>query len=252
MDPIITPYVYSWSYHVYPHIAHDGTGFASEAEAWASATSEAFTGNDWDSYCGPDQPTLTLVHDFWTLMDGPPEVTSKWGRKTWGVERSSDGQACGALNVHRERTVDCPVVNGNPVFYSLQRNGPAPYCRPFTGIFAYIIARPLECPSTGGSSRVGNPCDAASGDKHQAEIDYAAAGLEFVRHHHSAGLPSVTTLGAAWTHNFGSRLVLNTAGTSVTAYVRRDGYHDAFTVVGSAGYATKSGSGAFLSTVGSE
>jgi len=62
------------------------------------------------------------------------------------------------------------------------------------------LGRPSEC--------IGNPCNPATGNKYQREIDYsgAATGLSFVRHYNSQLGHVDQGLGYGWTHRFAPSL----------------------------------------------
>jgi RHS repeat-associated protein len=69
---------------------------------------------------------------------------------------------------------------------------------------------PGQCPSP----HVGNPINAATGNKYQREVDYqspARQGLTFVRHYNSAAVPNVVSgqMGPKWRHNFDRRLFVD-------------------------------------------
>jgi hypothetical protein len=77
----------------------------------------------------------------------------------------------------------------------------------------------------GRSSVVGNPCDAATGNKLEAEPDYIGRGIEFTRYYNSNSELRPESFGIHWTHNYAQRIIFRTAsgGSVPIAHVRADG-----------------------------
>ncbi|MEW8051814.1 MAG: DUF6531 domain-containing protein [Candidatus Thiodiazotropha sp.] len=69
----------------------------------------------------------------------------------------------------------------------------------------YSLTVPNQCPTT----KDGNPCDAATGNKYQTETDYTLANgsLKVLRHYSSQGLGGgFNNLGPRWRHNYAARM----------------------------------------------
>ncbi len=64
-----------------------------------------------------------------------------------------------------------------------------------------------SCGDPAAAAWFGNPCNAATGNKYQAEVDYRSAveGLSYVRHYNSLGAVDIG-LGVGWTSSFYRRL----------------------------------------------
>jgi len=76
----------------------------------------------------------------------------------------------------------------------------------------------------GADPFVGNPCNAATGNKLQIEPDYSGPELSFVRAYNSlTQIPANAGLGDKWTHNYASRLALYNGTGAPTAWVRQNG-----------------------------
>jgi len=71
---------------------------------------------------------------------------------------------------------------------------------------------------------VGNPCNPATGDKYQSEVDYRSDSLIFSREYHSLVRTDDVPMGLNWRHNFSPRLVL--VGETPIGLVLRDGTHE--------------------------
>lgn len=72
--------------------------------------------------------------------------------------------------------------------------------------------------------KVGNPCDASSGNKSQTEIDYNGPGINFVRTYNSIATDEAQfrfALGANWRGGFDSSISFNTDDYQTTAVMKR-------------------------------
>lgn len=63
------------------------------------------------------------------------------------------------------------------------------------------------CRANSGSTRVGNPCDVATGNKYQMEVDYSAGaamsgGSTLARYYNSANTPVLSGFGWRWRHTY--------------------------------------------------
>lgn len=70
----------------------------------------------------------------------------------------------------------------------------------------------------------GNPCNVATGNKYQVEVDYAGVGfaaLSFVRYYNSSDAAPHGSLGEHWRSNWDSSIRRADAGSTSTAYVLR-------------------------------
>jgi Domain of unknown function (DUF6531) len=104
----------------------------------------------------------------------------------------------GNSTFRRTRSTPCPSG------YFGEQEQPGCYL-PFN---ARIEGRRLsnECPN-GDSGNRGNPCNALTGDKAEAIVDYRGPhGLEFVRYYHSRSSDDTHGLGVGWSHNYQSEL----------------------------------------------
>lgn len=112
------------------------------------------------------------------------------------------------------------------------------------GNYFYCEAPPYSKRLNAGAPRyceacqVGNPVHPATGNKFQAEQDYAGQGpfpLQFVRYHNTQLLDATTgAIGANWTHSYSRRLLYDTgmATPAVVSAVRQDGKELPFNLVG--------------------
>jgi RHS repeat-associated protein len=84
-----------------------------------------------------------------------------------------------------------------------------------TGILGGCVAEP-----DGRKEVFANPCNAATGDKLEAEPDYAGAGLELTRYYHSnSEFRPLAGLGEHWTHNYAKKLRFRTASSNTVPIV---------------------------------
>lgn len=121
-----------------------------------------------------------------------------------GVERFNLGLIdTGGVNVmtRRDRGVSCPAgssASGNACITNTQPP----------------VNKQGGCEAEGNDEPVGNPCSPATGNKYQAETDYAASGggMAFTRHYNSLGSQDLR-LGFGWTSSFQKRL--ETFGSSL-------------------------------------
>lgn len=116
-------------------------------------------------------------------------------------------------------------------------------------LIAIVRGGAIECPAGAPSSQMGNPCNVATGDKSQSEVDLQLPGIIFRRDYHSA-LPSTTPgLGAHWGHSYAMKLLFGSGEPQVL--VRPNGYQERIEL--SLGeYRSLSGSGTRLFQVGAE
>jgi RHS repeat-associated protein len=80
--------------------------------------------------------------------------------------------------------------------------------------------------SDGRKEDFGNPCNAGTGNKTEAEPDYRGVGLEFTRHYNSSSeIRPVAGFGENWTHNYAKKLRFRTGSSSTVpaVHVRGDG-----------------------------
>jgi len=69
-----------------------------------------------------------------------------------------------------------------------------------------------------------NPCNIATGDKFKKVVDFSSDVLKFSRSYNSLHSINELALGKGWRHNFGDRLLLNTAGTALGAISVKGGF----------------------------
>ena len=83
-----------------------------------------------------------------------------------------------------------------------------------------------QCVVAQSCSGVGNPCDAATGNKSQVETDYASggAGIGLIRAYNSAQ-PGDFGFGVGWTASFSKQLIINVDDLLIQ---RGDGWQDPF------------------------
>ena len=160
----------------------------------------------------------------WTIGNGPLGAGTEETRPYTQTAASPYSNSCAPYQVsatlYATRTASCPVG------YGVSWNGSQFSCvpDPLTG---YVTGQPLpDCSANGSPSRkVGDPCDAATGDFSQIETDYSAAGLSFTRYYHSVTSESTHNLGVGWTHNYSAYLVIS-YGAPV-GLLRPNGHPDA-------------------------
>lgn len=96
----------------------------------------------------------------------------------------------------------CPSpLNPFPDTQTITRTAVAP-------IDAKTPGKPPQC--------VGNPCNPATGNKFQTEVDFSGYGpfpLSFARYYNSMGSLFSASLGTRWSHNYDSRILVNLDGT---------------------------------------
>src|SRR5262249_62149937 len=100
----------------------------------------------------------------------------------------------------------------------------------YSGYGYSITARPIAPEDRGlghplGGCELGNPCDPATGNKIQVEVDYVGSGpfpLRFARTYNWLSKSLGGSLGAKWRHNYDRTLGVNPTGDAIAAY-RDDG-----------------------------
>ena len=97
------------------------------------------------------------------------------------------------------------------------------------------------------SCQVGDPCNVATGDNSQTEVDYSIGGLRFVRYYHSLSESTMGDLSSGWTHQYKAQLIL-VSGVPA-GMLRPDGLHDSLVHVGSY-YASRTDSGIKVQQIG--
>jgi hypothetical protein len=132
------------------------------------------------------------------------------------------------------RSYSCPAgyvapVNANGLCYSYN-----------TGLISHQL---LDCPQTGGSAIIGDPCDASTGDYFQNDTDYTGPTLRFSRSYHSQTLPSHNALGIGWSHNFSAHLVINPGNGRPIGLERPDGRQEEIQFINFVAYIGVSGAG---------
>jgi RHS repeat-associated protein len=101
---------------------------------------------------------------------------------------------------------------------------------------------PIEDQS-GGCSLVGDPCNAATGDVIQNEVDISSPTLQFGRTYHSLAAHSQAGIGIGWSHTFSGHLVVVCCASRPRVWVSPRGDVEPLAEV--------SGGGTFISTTGS-
>lgn len=215
------PVVSAWQYQ----LPGASTFYASEAEAIAAKIATSVNVPE----CARPSITLTPTSDWILDLGGsqPPETAGHAVRfydltyLTWTYPDPNGPAVCSdemsppqTTTIGRYRSFTCPngfQVAPNFGGIPLPPGVAGPIC--LRDQYGIIKGKLLECPSDGASTRVGNPCDVATGDKTQAETDYASPTLRFARTYHSATLSSRSATGEGWTHNFSGYLVLIVALT---------------------------------------
>lgn len=165
-----------------------------------------------------------------TACDGssPPGASCTFPVELVAVDPFEVRNACGGPSYFRTITEVCPEgydnVNGECV---LVRHNP------YQNIG--------DCRANRGSpAPVGNPCDPATGNKHQAEVDYRSTDgtLEFIRHYNNQQFSSEFTLplikiGNFWRSNFDRSIFLRVGTASTSVIVNRpDGKIYIYTLTG--------------------
>ena len=120
-------------------------------------------------------------------------------------------------SISRIRYAKCPAGYEKPQDFS-QKTYREPYCLSVKSIYSSTRQIPKN---NGCSNAVGNPCNAATGNKYQFEVDYAApnaGGLQLARHYNSSN--------GTWNHTY-SRYITQQDGDplfgSVVTMFRPDG-----------------------------
>ncbi|MBV1929659.1 MAG: hypothetical protein KUG81_09135, partial [Gammaproteobacteria bacterium] len=86
-----------------------------------------------------------------------------------------------------------------------------------------IIPDENTCGSA-GNSRIGNPCNAATGEKVESEIDYRGPTLNFTRTYRSMQrMPASAVMAPGWHHNYSASLILSNETGLPEFSVRPDG-----------------------------
>jgi YD repeat-containing protein len=153
------------------------------------------------------------VQDFDGVVDDPTRGPYVYGEESPGTLFFTMRLVIGETTCH---LADAPVDDDNDGVGELWTN------------FKVHLVGETRC-TAGGEGDTGNPCDAATGNKHEREVDYAGAGLELVRNYNSV-LPIDFGFGPGWATPFHKRL----ERFADTLRLRRgDGSGDTFTDTGS-------------------
>lgn len=246
-EPSAGPWTYTWSYkwNSMSGFAGDGLTYSSLEDALAAVQTNANWGG-----CVPPRPIDDLAGD-WINPNSPPQDpdVNPLERRTY-IENIDDppcynqfgGRSWAQLivRVFRSRVVTCPA---GYQFYSTK-----PYCKtqPYVGV-GYIRGRLAECSGSGPSAHVGNPCDVATGDKTEREVDYTGAGLTFSRTYHSLNQPSSSGLGVGWMHNYSARLLKRESSSAPAGLARSHGLYAPLNSISGGAYLSTSGDGTIVS-----
>ena len=178
----------------------------------------------WTAFCQA-APIVSGGEEWITSGDTPLGPIVQY--KIWRFDITA-GDTSGCLegpqltfeSLGRTRTISCPTGHFHGDGLTVE-----PACVYPSFLEGRVIGHLHE--DTCEKTKVGDPCDAATGAQSESETDYSAAGLEFTRYYDSATLPSHGGLGTGWTHNYAGRLVLSSG--SPQGLVRPNGNHDVLT-----------------------
>ncbi|NJN00131.1 MAG: hypothetical protein HC793_00105 [Aquincola sp.] len=99
-----------------------------------------------------------------------------------------------------------------------------------------------SCPT-----KVGNPCNAATGNKEYAEVDFDFEGQAFRRQYNSLrDFELRSGLGDNWAHSFSDRLIMRSTVSSDMIWLNSDGYLEAFSEVTAGLYRSRNNIGVTL------
>jgi len=148
----------------------------------------------------------------------------------------------GSYPLYRERTFSCPI------HYKIQ--SPAPWC--WINETARILGRALDVCTAGAAAttKVGNPCDATTGNKVQIDTDVTLPGITFRRSYNSITLDSSKRMGTGWRHDFERSLVFD--GTTPKSIVNANGSSETLTYAATNTYVGREGSGLVVKKVGTD
>ncbi len=233
-DHTTGPWTYSWAYTNNHFGGGAGPGTFSSAEAALDAVLASDLYNecpdgeyeflfDWVNPNPPSNPEINAVEHQGYRVDYPVPI---------GCTNRVD-----TFRIIRNRDVSCPTD-----YNLVPRHAEPPYCAAHPGI-GYIRGRLAECVASEADTRVGNPCDAMTGDKTQTETDYTGAGLKFVRNYHSLHQPSSSGLGVGWMHNYSAHLLEDERFGGLAGLARPHGLYAELRSDGSGGYVSGSGGG---------
>jgi RHS repeat-associated protein len=193
--PKTTPTTGAWQYQR----STGGAVFATESEVINLLLSDTTHSPE----CGA--PTAVPISD-WTSRASSYGGVSTVEDRDWEVHRSyyvSVGEPyCREspfnTTVKRQRSISCPTGHFGET--------PAPGC--YVSLSASIEGRLTY----GACAKRGNPCDVVTGDKTETIEEYSGPyGLRLVRYYHSRGLDATPMFGVGWSHNYQSKLVLNSS-----------------------------------------
>lgn len=214
--------------------------YSSEAAAYQSIV------DNYQRHCSANTEPITLepVNDTWAGQSHVYDVReSKMYRV---IENCASGPWWTYRDILRRYEFACPEG-----YSSYTGSDPAQItvfgCQ--NPLIAIVRGGAIECPAGAPSSQMGNPCNAATGDKSQSEVDLQLPGIIFRRDYHSA-LPSTTPgLGSHWGHSYAMKLLFGSGEPQVL--VRPNGYQERIDL--SLGeYRSLSGSGTRLFQVAGE
>ena len=146
----------------------------------------------------------------------------------------------------RTRTVTCPNSPLMEWDAALGACGMSKLQEPAAKMFMHYSSTPLERSCDG---QVGNPCDATTGNKSQAEYDLDLGWIQFVRHFNSMTSTPAGGFGPNWTHSHNLVLAMgvDTSGFPPSnlfklGLIESNGTQIAFTKIGN-DYEAANGSG---------
>lgn len=118
--------------------------------------------------------------------------------------QSQSGGACNvphsaSVRVFNVRSVGCSGLAGYTPGETMCENDKTD---------AITVVPPVATASVDGNPCVGNPCNVATGDKVESELDYDSPILPFARTYHSFLPRGDASMGNGWTHSYSSRLLL--------------------------------------------
>jgi RHS repeat-associated protein len=169
-------------------------------------------------------------HDVYTVVCNPNAAAFQTGLKNYIAIKQDNawsGATCPPLGVNYYHFVypitqcnsDQSFVGPNPtdcVSKTLEQKAIAA---------KKMLGKKSSCP-------IGNPCDAATGNKFEAQIDFSGGnGIpSFVRYYNSLNFSTVG-LGVGWTHSFSKKIAFDQANRKITV-TREDGSSEVFSLTG--------------------
>lgn len=192
------------------------------------------------------EPSAPVYHNSGVITYGPDylsayeDICPQLSASYVAFKNTIDPDSHSFFNYFRQKYPQCRTGYTNPIWAETTRVSHIAHCvqtqvcEPINGL-GWVKAIngqcPDVCPSPSGGAEsqqnclpsvvdnptpetgkpdcgAGNPCNVATGNKYQSEIDFSFAGLNFTRSYNSKNLAN-TGLGLGWRSNFNRKLIVD-------------------------------------------